>query len=300
MLKKIIYGLIVSASLVLVSCGDEQSGISEMSSNMETEAATTNRWDEIKETIDIQVSEPEQSVNFQVGDGVRTDKFEFTVTNAYVIDDLGWNKKIPEGAVYVAVEFSYKNISKQPISSWSLPLVYLLDGNDAPYTQDADASWYFDSYSDSKIISDMNPGIISKDARIYEVAADVLNEGGMRVYVKADQEFCVDLNLSYGQANSNSSVQEVYSNWKSSDVENEYNVYPNGLSYGDWIFVTKCKKSITLRVYPSTKAEEICQVPLGSGLVFISKAENGFCQVEYQGITGYVLAEYLDAYEPQM
>lgn len=131
MLKKIIYGLIVSASLVLVSCGDEQSGISEMSSNMETEAATTNRWDEIKETIDIQVSEPEQSVNFQVGDGVRTDKFEFTVTNAYVIDDLGWNKKIPEGAVYVAVEFSYKNISKQPISSWSLPLVYLLDGNDA-------------------------------------------------------------------------------------------------------------------------------------------------------------------------
>ena len=85
MLKKIIYGLIVSASLVLVSCGDEQSGISEMSSNMETEAATTNRWDEIKETIDIQVSEPEQSVNFQVGDGVRTDKFEFTVTKKYTL-----------------------------------------------------------------------------------------------------------------------------------------------------------------------------------------------------------------------
>lgn len=302
MIKRLVLGLIISASLVLVSCDDEQSETYAIFSNTETEATmnSENRWDKIKETMDTQAYEPTQSLNFQVGDGIRTDKFEFTVTNAYVIDDLGWSKKIPEGAVYVAVEFSYKNISKQPISIWGLPSVYLLDGNNAQYTQDADASWYFDSYSDSKIISDMNPGIISKDAKIYEVAIDVLNEGGMRVYVKADQEFCVDLNLSYGQTNSNFALQEVYNNRKSSDVENEYNVHPNGLSYGDWIFVTKCKKSITLRVRPSTKAEEICQVPLGSGLVFISKAENGFCEVEYQGFTGYVLAEYLDAYEPQM
>ena len=106
-----------------------------------------------------------QSLNFQVGESVSTDLFEFVVTNAYVLDYLDENKKVPEGAVYVAVEYEYKNISKQPISSWDLPTVGLADGNDAVYAQDADADWYFDGYSDEKLLSDMNPGIKTKGAR---------------------------------------------------------------------------------------------------------------------------------------
>lgn len=138
------------------------------------------------------------SENFQIGETVTTDNFEFTVTNAYVLDSLGAGKKVPEGAVYVAVEYEYKNISKQAISSWNLPDVRLSDGNDAVYSQDMDASWYFDGYSDSKIMSDMNPGIKSKDAKIFEVAVEVLNAGGMKAYVKADKEFFVDLPVYYG------------------------------------------------------------------------------------------------------
>lgn len=162
------------------------------------------------------------SENFQIGEVVTTDNFEFTVTNAYVLDNLGAGKKVPEGAVYVVVEYEYKNISKQAISSWDLPKVKLADGNDAVYSQDMDADWYFDGYSDSKIMSDMNPGIKSKDAKIFEVAIEVLNAGGMKVYVQADQEFLVDLNLHYEYIPTNVYEEGYSGNVKADDYYEEF------------------------------------------------------------------------------
>lgn len=137
-----------------------------------------------------------QTAAYQIDEPMRTERFEFTVTDSYVLENLGEGKKVPEGAVYVVVGFEYKNISKQPISSWDLPTVQLMDKNDAVYSPDADANWYFDGYSDEKIVSDMNPGIKTKGTEIFEVARDVLDEGGMRAYIKADAELLVDLDLS--------------------------------------------------------------------------------------------------------
>ena len=141
-------------------------------------------------------SESDES-NFQVGETVTTGDFECCVTNAYVRDFLGFDKNVPEGAIYVVVEYEYKNVSGRPISSSDLPEVFLLDGNDAVYDIDADASWYLDSYRDAKLISNLNPGIKTRDAEIFEVAIDVLNAGGMRAYISADRDFMVDLPLYY-------------------------------------------------------------------------------------------------------
>lgn len=149
-----------------------------------------------------QATQPASHANFQIGDVINTDKFAFEVTDAYIVDDLGEWKKIPEGAIYVVVEYEYKNISTQPISSFSLPSVHLMDGNGAIYDEDFDARMNFNgSYNDSKIISDMNPGIKTKSNEIFEVAIDVLNAGNMAVYVEADKKFLVDLNLQYGYGN---------------------------------------------------------------------------------------------------
>lgn len=65
--------------------------------------------------------------------------------------------------------------------------------------------------------------------------------------------------------------------------------------------VVKCKKSVTLRTNPSTKAEEICQIPLGEdGLMHIEDKENGFVLVSYSTddrlYMGYVLKDYLEDY----
>ena len=58
-------------------------------------------------------------------------------------------------------------------------------------------------------------------------------------------------------------------------------------------FVVNCQESITLRTEPSTKAAEICQIPLGAPVSYVETAENGFYKIIYNGKTGYGLASYL-------
>lgn len=65
------------------------------------------------------------------------------------------------------------------------------------------------------------------------------------------------------------------------------------IAIGQYMVVVKCKKSITLRKKPSTKAEEICQIPLGDVVYAVKESANGFYMVEYKGRTGYALASYL-------
>lgn len=60
-------------------------------------------------------------------------------------------------------------------------------------------------------------------------------------------------------------------------------------------YVVNCKQSITLRTNPSTSASEICQIPLGSAVSYISTASNGFYYISYNGNNGYALANYLSS-----
>ena len=60
-------------------------------------------------------------------------------------------------------------------------------------------------------------------------------------------------------------------------------------------YVVNCKQSITLRTSPSTDAGEICQIPLGSAVSYISAASNGFYYISYNGNNGYALASYLSS-----
>ena len=58
-------------------------------------------------------------------------------------------------------------------------------------------------------------------------------------------------------------------------------------------FVVNCRQSITLREYPSVYANEIAQIPLGQAVGFIEDVGNGFYKIDYDGLVGYALAEYL-------
>lgn len=61
----------------------------------------------------------------------------------------------------------------------------------------------------------------------------------------------------------------------------------------DTMYVVNCESSITLRSSDSTKAAEICQIPLGAPVSYVSAAGNGFCKIIYLGNTGYALSAYL-------
>ena len=61
------------------------------------------------------------------------------------------------------------------------------------------------------------------------------------------------------------------------------------------MFVVECNESITLRDRPSVYGRELAQIPLGQAVGFIENAGNGFYKINYDGIVGYALAEYLSA-----
>ena len=59
--------------------------------------------------------------------------------------------------------------------------------------------------------------------------------------------------------------------------------------------VVNCNEWISLRTAPSTSAERITTIPLGASVTWLDSAPGGFCLVEYQGNTGFVLSQYLQA-----
>ena len=61
------------------------------------------------------------------------------------------------------------------------------------------------------------------------------------------------------------------------------------------MYVVECNESITLRDAPSVYARELAQIPLGQAVGFIENAGNGFYKINYDGLIGYALAEYLSA-----
>ncbi len=59
------------------------------------------------------------------------------------------------------------------------------------------------------------------------------------------------------------------------------------------LYVVNCRESISLRTSPSTSANVITMIPLGSQVGFIENSSNGFYKIMYQGSVGYALSSYL-------
>ena len=104
-------------------------------------------------------------------------------------DDI-FQTKANQGAIFVAVQYMYKNVSSKPVSSFSLPKIRLVDGNGTEYEADIDASSSYATvlHLDEKILSDLNPGISSRGAEVFEVSKELFNPSTWRIKVKADGE----------------------------------------------------------------------------------------------------------------
>ncbi len=75
---------------------------------------------------------------------------------------------------------------------------------------------------------------------------------------------------------------------------------PNASASG-YAWVVGCDEWITLRAKPNTQAGSLRKIPLYSSVVYHGDVGKGFSQVTYNGVTGYVLREYLDTeFEPQV
>ncbi len=140
----------------------------------------------------------EEKEKWKIGDSIKTEKFDVKVSSVTTRASVGgsyMNEKAADGAVFVIVNFSYKNITKEPISSFSVPDVNIYDPNGTKYDEASGATAYYQTEIDlnKKAISDINPGITQKDATVFEVSKDLWKSNGWKLVVDADDDIEVQI-----------------------------------------------------------------------------------------------------------
>ncbi len=126
----------------------------------------------------------------RIGEEVAVGRLGITVDAVNLRSRVGgdlFGGEVSEGGVYVAVDWSYENVSKEPISGglFSTPDCYLVSPEGTKYNQDLGASVGLaeERDLDEKIVSDLNPGIRVKSACVFEVSRKLLAEGEWRIAI---------------------------------------------------------------------------------------------------------------------
>ena len=130
----------------------------------------------------------EEEKIYQVGETIVADKVEVVTVGVSEKNQVGGqylNEKASEGATLLAVNWKYKNVSDKPIGSFSQPSIKLIDSNGTEYSWDLGKSSTYatEQKIDSKVLSDLNPGITVNDARVFEISKEAYAKGGWKLKV---------------------------------------------------------------------------------------------------------------------
>ncbi|MCM3729639.1 DUF4352 domain-containing protein [Neobacillus cucumis] len=141
------------------------------------------------------VEKEKQETTYKVGDVISIDdKVQVSVTKVEEKAQVGSefvNKKASDGGTLVALQLTVKNISKKPIGSFSLPNFKLVDQEGTEYDSDIDATSSYAVETDidnSKIMSDLNPGIQVNDVQVFEISKEAYASGKWFVQVDGDMK----------------------------------------------------------------------------------------------------------------
>jgi len=147
---------------------------------------------------DQQSAQESQEKNkiYYTGDTLKTERFNTIITSIKTRNQIGgiFSASPSEGAIYVAVQYKYKNVSNNSIGMFSsTPSVYLYDGNNNKYEADANASPKFavEVGDNEKIVSDLNPGISVNASTVFEVSKDLYKQAGWRLSVIVDDHYFI-------------------------------------------------------------------------------------------------------------
>jgi hypothetical protein len=99
------------------------------------------------------------------------------------------------GGVLVVVEYTVENISDRPAASYQLPHPSLIDPNGVVYERDLGktAAYASEGKFDSKVVSDLNPGIQVKNALVFEVARASFDRKAWMVGLGSGNRLKVDI-----------------------------------------------------------------------------------------------------------
>lgn len=119
---------------------------------------------------------------YSIGELISSGDYELQVTevtSSRVVGSEFINSKASEGGIYVVVNYTIKNISNKPLGAFDLPDPKLNDPAGNKYDPDIGATASYASVADldQKVFSDLNPGISTKGAKVFEVASERFNDG---------------------------------------------------------------------------------------------------------------------------
>ena len=138
-------------------------------------------------------SSTENKKQLKIGDQIKTEKFDLivnSVTNRGSVGGEFLNEKASDGAIFVIVNFRYKNITREPVSAYNVPDVKIIDPNGTEYDEATGATIYYHTEINlnKKAVSDINPGITQKDAVVFEVSRDLWKSKGWKLIIDADED----------------------------------------------------------------------------------------------------------------
>ena len=128
-------------------------------------------------------TKPEELEVKKLNEAVAVGDFEYTVTKMETLTSLGneyVSKDVSDGGVFVAIQYTIKNTGKEPAHFLSYPSTNLMDSEGTIYSSDVEASTNYATQTNidnSKIISDLNPGISVTETSVYEVAESSFADG---------------------------------------------------------------------------------------------------------------------------
>lgn len=120
---------------------------------------------------------------YAVGEVVPADQLEVTVSKFEEKSKVGnqyVNKQASEGGTFVAIQYTMKNISDEPVGMFDYPVIKLVDEKGTEYESDIDASTNYAIETDidnSKVLSDLNPDISITDTEVYEISQERFAQG---------------------------------------------------------------------------------------------------------------------------
>ncbi len=125
---------------------------------------------------------------YSIGDSVRSGDFSITINNVSTRSSVGSSfieEVAGDGGIFVVVNFSYRNETREPVGAFSVPDIELRDPHGVKYSQDIGASSSYATERDlnTNAFSDINPGIQVNDASVFEVSKSAFEIGGWTVYV---------------------------------------------------------------------------------------------------------------------
>lgn len=128
-----------------------------------------------------------------IGDVFKTATIEGKILSAEQKTFVGnqyFGSRASSGAIYIVVEYSYKNISDKPLSMWDQPKIHLLDAKGTEYDQDYRATLSYTSSSNhnEKAISDLNPGVAVNGGVVFEVNKEFFDPSTWMIKIEVDSD----------------------------------------------------------------------------------------------------------------